>query len=578
MDPKDYFIHTRSTKHKQYEALRAFFLDNLNAQEVAEKFSYSVPTVYSLAKDFRSRLKTDTPESLFFQQAKKGRAFRKDRNKIETLIIELRKKNLSVPDIKTILDARENNVSEGMISQILKKDGFARLPRRDKKTKDKKNVILPAPKSVPLTLGNEHFSTDSIGILCFLPYLRKYSIDKVIKNSLYPETNCINRLSSIYSFLALKLSNVQRYSVDDSWCMDRGTGLFAALNVLPKTAWFTSYSHRVTREMNLSLLKDLHKIWQEHGLLGDTVNLDFTTIPYWGDDTHLENNWSGKRHQALASMLSVLAQDSDSGIIDYGDMDILHKNKDAVVLEFLDFYREGYPDNSNLKFLVFDGKFTTYENLHKLDKRGIKFVTIRRRGKKIVQQINNIPRSKRQKVRVPCAGNKHRLIYVYDEKVALKGYGEIRQLAITGHGKIKPALVITNDETIKKEMVIRKYCRRWLVEKGISEQIDFFHLNRVSSSMVIKVDFDLTMTILAHNLYRLLAMDLERYSHLAAKSIFAKFIDNSGEVEIKDDCIMVKMKKRRNLPAILMTMKEYDNLHYPHLENKKLIFTGATIS
>jgi hypothetical protein len=69
------------------------------------------------------------------------------------------------------------------------------------------------------------------------------------------------------------------------------------------------------------------------------------------------------------------------------------------------------------------------------------------------------------------------------------------------------------------EKVVRKYCRRWPVEKGIAEQIDFFHLNRVSSSMVIKADFDLIMTVLAHNIYRLPASKLERYEHLCDEKI-----------------------------------------------------------
>ena len=61
-------------------------------------------------------------------------------------------------------------------------------------------------------------------------------------------------------------------------------------------------------------------------------------------------------------------------------------------------------------------------------------------------------------------------------------------------------------------MIVRKYAKRWLVEKVISEQIEFFHLNKVSSSMVIKVDFEITMSILSQNIYRLFAFDLERYS------------------------------------------------------------------
>ena len=77
------------------------------------------------------------------------------------------------------------------------------------------------------------------------------------------------------------------------------------------------------------------------------------------------------------------------------------------------------------------------------------------------------------------AGNKKRTIKVCDEQTPLRGYeGKIRQISITGHGKIKPAIIITNEMEMKVENLVRKYTRRWIVEKGISEQIDFFHLNR----------------------------------------------------------------------------------------------------
>ncbi len=112
-------------------------------------------------------------------------------------------------------------------------------------------------------------------------------------------------------------------------------------NNLPKTGWFTSYSDRVTREMNVEHLKELNKIWKANNLLSDTINLDFTTIPYWGDDSHLENNFSGKRGKGLASILAVLAQDPDSGTVDYGDTGVRHKNEHSVVLEFPGFLPGG---------------------------------------------------------------------------------------------------------------------------------------------------------------------------------------------------------------------------------------------
>ena len=232
----------------------------------------------------------------------------------------------------------------------------------------------------------------------------------------------------------------------------------------------------------------------------------------------MENNWSGKRGKALASMLAVLAGNPDSGIIDYGDTTIMHKNHDAVVLEYLDFYKKSNKGKADdLKYLVFDSKFTNYENLGKLDSKQVKFITIRRRGKKIIQEIDQIPKENWRIVRVGCA-----------------------------------------------------------VEKTISEKIEFFHFNRISSSMVIKVDFDLTMSILAYNLYRLLALETQKYASLTAETLFVKMVSNSGRVEIKDRRIELTLKKKRSLPVMLEMMNQYKSLTYPWLFDKSIIFKGAT--
>jgi len=279
-------------------------------------------------------------------------------------------------------------------------------------------------------------------------------------------------------------------------------------------------------------------------------------------------------------MLAVLAHDPDSGLIDYGNADILQKDESAVVLEFLDFYHGNSAKKSDrLRYIIFDSRFTTYENLRKLDQAEIKFITIRRRGKIMLERIADLPSAGWKKVSVECAGNKHRILHVYDEQVFLKEYGkDIRQITITGNGKIKPAVIITNDFDLSIEKVIRKYARRWLVEKSISEQIGFFHLNMVSSSMVIKVDFDLTMSILANNLYRLLALQLERYEHLSVESLYDKFVLNGADVIIREDAITVQLKKKRNLPLILEVMKTFSHQKYPWLDGKSVIFEGATYS
>ncbi len=581
MNPVDFFNIPSNVKQKQYEALRMYFHDGATAKEVAKKYGYKHRGFTTIVTDFKKKLENGETADMFFATPQIGRKRPEHIENSRDTIINLRKNNHSVAEIKTILDSKAIKMCEKTINNILKKEGFPKLPRRTKKEKTElKTPQIAAEKSKALDFKKpDEFKSEAAGVLCLLPYLEKYGIRKIIEESDYPETSQISKLTSILSFVALKATNARRYSADNQWCMDMGTGLFAGLNVLPKAAWFTSYSSRVTTEMNIKFLSKLSKKWSDEKLLGDTRNLDFTTIPYWGNGEHLENNWSGKRGKALSSMLAVLAQDPDSGILDYGDVNVLHKDESAVVLEFLDFYKASGTKKSDLKYLVFDSKFTNYENLSKLDKQGIKFLTIRRRGKNIVEKLDNLPKSSWKTMRVEASGNKKRTLQVHEEEIELKGYdGKIRQVCITGNGKIKPAIIITNDFDLPADSIVRKYAKRWLIEKEISEQISFFHLNNASSSMVIKVDFDLTISILTHNLYRLISKELVRHEKICDRSIYEKFLQNSADIYVEKNKIIVKYKKKRNLPLLLETIKKYEDYKYNWLGNKKVIFEGASYS
>lgn len=259
------------------------FFNKENAEAVAEKYGYTLSAFYSLTKEFRKVLSQNQQGDYFFINKSKGRKHKEPKAGVDQLIIDMRKKNYSTEDILQSRQATGNKVSYQYVYQLLRSEGFAKLPRRTKQEKAYLEVPkLKAPVSKEISLDNESFLTSSSGLLCFLPYINKYGIDRLIEGSGYPGTKQISTLSSIMAFLALKLNNIRRYSCDDFWCMDRGSGLFAGLNVLPKNAWFSSYSHRVTRETNLAFLKGLHRIWSVNGLLSDTTNLDFTTIPLGG--------------------------------------------------------------------------------------------------------------------------------------------------------------------------------------------------------------------------------------------------------------------------------------------------------
>ena len=579
----NYFAKPDEPMHRQYLALRSFFCEGKTAEEVEAESGYAASTVYGMARDFKLRLKecAELGEDPFFRQNIMGRRKKERDCDLVDNIVNLRKKQLSIPDIKVLMDSKGYDVSEGQIYTICDENGFARLPKRTREERDEllskagSTELLKAPISESLDfIKEERFASKGVGVLCFLPFIKFYGIDKAISESSYPETGQINKLSSILAFLALKLDNVQRYSQDDGWCMDRGLGLFAGLNVLPKTTWYSSYSSAIGREDNVAFMKTLGKIYENHDLLSDTANLDFTAIPYWGDEDPFENNWSGKRSKALISIQAALAQDPETGIICYGDTTVKHDNQDNVVLEFLDFYKEG--TGRKIEYLVFDSKFTTLENLGRINNKGIKFITIQRRCKNLNEKIQNIPDSQWKTVKIEKSNHKSRKAVFSESTVINKKYGEqeLRQVFLKGNS-IKSATIITNEFNLKAEEIIRRYARRWLLENDISEQIHFFHLNRNCSGIVVKVDFDLTMTILAHNLYRLLARDLPGFSHNRASTLHDKFIDNSGDIIVEKDGIIVRMNRKRCLPLLRENLPEIDET-YPWLGGKKLIFTANT--
>ena len=164
--------------------------------------------------------------------------------------------------------------------------------------------------------------------------------------------------------------------------------------------------------------------------------------------------------------------------------------------------------------------------------------------------------------------------------MTLRGYdGELRQITVLRGRSRRPALLLTNDFDSSLSHILRRYARRWLVEQSISEQLAFFHLNRLSSSMVIKADFDLAMTVTAYNLYRLLALDLPPgHRHLTARTLFEKMLCTGAAVSLDKDTCTVALQKQRNLPALQEALHAQEPVRIPWLGDRRIVFQGATRS
>jgi hypothetical protein len=550
MEPKQYFMTPKSPEQKKYDALRAYYLDEMSAHEVAANFGYTPAYFKKLRSEFRQKLKQD--QNPFFPSKKPGP---KERNTSQTtinLIVALRKKNYSIQDIRMALSAQNLSIGLNTIDQILKDEGFSPLPRRthlERHTITRSQKMSP-PKCQPLTSQDETLYTEhGAGPLIFLPLIQQLGVIPAIQHAGFPSTRTLSDVASVMSVLALKIAGHYRTSHDDAWALDRALGLFAGLNVLPKNATLASYSYRITRDMNRQLLVQLCRIFHDpHAETGE-FNLDFKAIPHWGDESVLETNWSGSRSKRIKSVLALLVQDPVTGLLSYTDAEVKHTNQNEAILDFVDFWIEGR--GIAPKMLIFDSKLTTYKNLSKLNHDDIKFLTLRRRGKKLIEHVRKIPEHQWQTIELDKPKRKHKKLKVSEEQIHLTDYeGQVRQIILTEHGHHNPTFLVTNDREAPIKTLVLKYARRWLVENEIAEQILFFHLNQPSSAIVIKVDFDLALSLLAHNLYKTLSDQLPGFEGCTVPTISRKFILNGARVTIENKTITVYLKKKIHLPIL----------------------------
>jgi hypothetical protein len=91
-----------------------------------------------------------------------------------------------------------------------------------------------------------------------------------------------------------------------------------------------------------------------------------------------------------------------------------------------------------------------------------------------------------------------------------------------------------------------------LIEDGISEAIQFFHLDALSSMVGLKVDFDLQITIMASSLYRLMADRIGReYAKAQAETSFRDRLDVAATVRIGEKEVIVSLDKRAHNPYLV---------------------------
>ena len=564
------FLEPSNSTHRQYEALRAYFVDGLSSKEAAARFGYSPGTFRVLCHQLRQN-----PHRQFFLPPQKGPRIAPKKENLREKVIALRKHNLSIYDISEALAAEKKRISPAAISLILTEEGFSRLPRRaDEERPPRAGPQKAEPADLRrLDLSPRSFRTQFGGLFLFLPSLVQMGFEKIIGSVDLPGSKMIPASCAIRSLLALKLFGRRRHSHVMSYVLDDGLALMAGLNVVPKRSFLTEYSCRIDPGCYPKLMSAWFDAVTKLGLQwGVSFNLDFHTIPFHGEEALVEKHYVSKRSRRQKGILAFVAEDAEQRVFCYGNTDLRKNEQVDEILRFVEFWktRTGkLPEE-----LIFDSKLTTYSNLSRLNEMGIHFITLRRRSEKMLQRMHQAPVSEWRRVELEGVTRLYRTPRILEQRVPLAGYeGPIRQISIIDLGHEEPTILLTNQLQRSASKLISRYARRMIIENSLADGIEFFHMDALSSAVALKVNCDLQLTLMASSLYRVLGARIGRgYQTAKSQHIFRDFIDATASVHISENEILVRFQKRAHNPLLIAAGFHETDIRVPWLGSKRLQF------
>ena len=309
IDRRRFFSEPHSPRQRQYEALRAYFLDQLPSAEVAKRFGYTVGAFRALCYSFR---RGELPE--FFTIGRPGPTSQPKKSAARELIVALRKRNYSIYEISETLKEQGTPLSATAVGEVLAAEGFARLPRR--RDDERLPHIGPTTEAVAdvrsFSLSPREFTTRVGGLFLFVPDLVRLDSQVLAERAKLPGSRMIPAEHALRASLALKLWSIERKSHVMALIADEGLGLFCGLNVMPKKSFLSEYSSRITPQKVSSLLGVWHDQLAGDKLFpGQSFNLDFHSVPYFGEDPIVQSHYLPKRSRRQPSIPTFLAEDAD---------------------------------------------------------------------------------------------------------------------------------------------------------------------------------------------------------------------------------------------------------------------------
>ena len=156
-----------------------------------------------------------------------------------------------------------------------------------------------------------------------------------------------------------------------------------------------------------------------------------------------------------------------------------------------------------------------------------------------------------EKIHIPHPKRKYKTLLVHESTITLNDYeADLRQIILRSNGHEKPTFLISNDFESPLQLLVGNYARRWRVENGIAEAVKFFHINSLSSPILIKVHFDVVMTMMADTLYSMLAQKLRGFELCDAPKLYRHFVQGKANIKIKGHEVLVTYPRRAHNPIL----------------------------
>jgi len=200
-------------------------------------------------------------------------------------------------------------------------------------------------------------------------------------------------------------------------------------------------------------------------------------------------------------------------------------------------------------------------------------MTLRRRSPKLIAEINELSASAWRRVTLPVPHRKYQTPRVFEQKVRLLKR-DYRQLFIKDLGHDQPTILLTNDPRSTAPQLIIRYAKRMLIENALADAVRFFHIDALSSSVGLKVDFDMALLVLASGLYRLIGRRMRGYHDAQARQIFRDLIDMPADVAVTETEVTVRFHRRAHLPIILDSGLLKTSTQVPWWDDRTLRFVG----